>query len=86
VSSSPNEVTPHIFIRTSHLQPANFAIDHAKRLLQQYRATAGLLGQVNSGAEITSRLGSKRSSIFLRKNRRAISKLMNVANREIQRH
>ena len=26
VSSSPNEVTPHIFIRTSQLQPANFAI------------------------------------------------------------
>jgi hypothetical protein len=37
VSSSPDDVAHHMFIPTSRLQPRNFVINDAKRLLQQYR-------------------------------------------------
>jgi hypothetical protein len=37
VSSSRDDVTPHMFISTSRLQPENFMINDEKRLLQQYR-------------------------------------------------
>jgi len=37
VSSSRDDVTPHMFISTSRLQPGNFMINDEKRLLQQYR-------------------------------------------------
>jgi hypothetical protein len=40
VSSSRDDVAPHMFIRTSRLQLGNFAINDAKRLLQQYRPIA----------------------------------------------
>src|SRR6266516_7911691 len=40
-SSSGNEV-PHIFTRKSRLQPGEFLISSAKRLLQQYRHKADL--------------------------------------------
>ena len=40
VSSSRGDVTPHMFIRTARLQLGNFAINDAKRLLQQYRPIA----------------------------------------------
>jgi hypothetical protein len=36
-SLSPDDVAPHMFIPTSRLQPRNFVINDAKRLLQQYR-------------------------------------------------
>jgi hypothetical protein len=36
VSSSPCDEVPHIFIPKSHLEPREFLISSAKRLLQQY--------------------------------------------------
>src|SRR5947209_5923088 len=42
-SSSGNEV-PHIFTRKSRLQPGEFLVTSAKRLLQQYRPKADLEG------------------------------------------
>ncbi len=40
-SSSGNEV-PHIFTRKSRLQPGEFLVTSAKRLLQQYRHNSDL--------------------------------------------
>src|SRR2546426_4491588 len=40
-SSSGNEV-PHIFTRKSRLQPGEFLVTSAKRLLQQYRHKADI--------------------------------------------
>jgi hypothetical protein len=37
VSSSQNEVVPHINIRSPRLRPEKFVIGEAKRLLQHYR-------------------------------------------------
>jgi hypothetical protein len=37
VSSSLCDEVPHIFIPKSHLEPREFLISSAKRLLQQYR-------------------------------------------------
>jgi hypothetical protein len=37
VSSSRDDVPPHMFISTSRLQPGNFMINDEKGLLQQYR-------------------------------------------------
>src|SRR6266496_4010377 len=39
-SSSGNEV-PHIFTRKSRLQPGEFLVTSAKRLLQQYQGQSG---------------------------------------------
>src|SRR2546428_243033 len=41
VSLSSGDEVPHIFTRKSRLQPAEFLITSAKRLLQQYRHEAG---------------------------------------------
>src|ERR1019366_8185463 len=40
VSSSLCDEVPHIFIPKSHLEPREFLISSAKRLLQQYRTKA----------------------------------------------
>jgi len=40
VSSSLCDEVPHIFIPKSHLEPREFLISSAKRLLQQYRHLA----------------------------------------------
>jgi hypothetical protein len=40
VSSSLCDEVPHIFIPISHLEPREFLISSAKRLLQQYRHLA----------------------------------------------
>src|ERR1035437_2081810 len=40
VSSSLCDEVPHIFIPKSHLEPREFLISSAKRLLQQYRSLA----------------------------------------------
>src|ERR1035441_3399012 len=40
VSSSLCAEVPHIFIPKSHLEPREFLISSAKRLLQQYRSKA----------------------------------------------
>src|ERR1017187_5672840 len=40
VSSSLCDEVPHIFIPKSHLEPREFLISSAKRLLQQYRPIA----------------------------------------------
>jgi hypothetical protein len=40
VSSSLCDEVPHIFIPKSHLEPREFLISSAKRLLQQYRHIA----------------------------------------------
>src|ERR1039458_10270998 len=39
-SSSLCDEVPHIFIQKSHLEPREFLISSAKRLLQQYRTLA----------------------------------------------
>jgi hypothetical protein len=41
VSLSSGDEVPHIFTRKSRLQPGEFLISSAKRLLQQYRAQSG---------------------------------------------
>jgi hypothetical protein len=40
VSSSLCDEVPHVFIPKSHLEPREFLISSAKRLLQQYRHKA----------------------------------------------
>src|ERR1035437_6020488 len=42
VSSSLCDEVPHIFIPKSHLEPREFLISSAKRLLQQYRHLADI--------------------------------------------
>jgi hypothetical protein len=42
VSSSLCDEVPHIFIPKSHLEPREFLISSAKRLLQQYRHKADM--------------------------------------------
>src|ERR1017187_6594990 len=42
VSSSLCDEVPHIFIPKSHLEPREFLISSAKRLLQQYRHKADI--------------------------------------------
>ncbi|HZL69575.1 MAG TPA: hypothetical protein VFC29_19845, partial [Candidatus Limnocylindrales bacterium] len=42
VSSSLCDEVPHIFIPKSHLEPREFLISSAKRLLQQYRPKADI--------------------------------------------
>jgi hypothetical protein len=42
VSSSLCDEVPHIFIPISHLEPREFLISSAKRLLQQYRHKADM--------------------------------------------
>src|ERR1035437_8810865 len=44
VSSSLCDEVPHIFIPKSHLEPREFLISSAKRLLQQYRTRADKVG------------------------------------------
>src|ERR1019366_7832351 len=44
VSSSLCDEVPHIFIPKSHLEPREFLISSAKRLLQQYRHKADIRG------------------------------------------
>src|SRR5262249_16730427 len=41
VSLSSGDEVPHIFARKSRLQPGEFLITSAKRLLQQYRGRSG---------------------------------------------
>jgi hypothetical protein len=43
VSSSLCDEVPHIFIPKSHLEPREFLISSAKRLLQHYRPIATIL-------------------------------------------
>jgi hypothetical protein len=45
VSLSSGDEAPHIFTRKSHLQPGEFLITSAKRLLQQNLPKAALGGQ-----------------------------------------
>src|ERR1019366_7354096 len=42
VSSSLCDEVPHIFIPISHLEPREYLISSAKRLLQQYRTRANI--------------------------------------------
>jgi hypothetical protein len=42
VSLSSGDEVPHIFTRKSRLQPGEFLITSAKRLLQQYRREADM--------------------------------------------
>jgi hypothetical protein len=45
VSLSAGDEVPHIFTRKSRLQPGEFLITSAKRLLQQYRHKADIAMQ-----------------------------------------
>src|ERR1035437_1817866 len=59
VSSSLCDEVPHIFIPKSHLEPREFLISSAKRLLQQYRHKADIRGT----ATICQLLGVKRTTL-----------------------
>jgi hypothetical protein len=58
VSSSLCDEVPHIFIPKSHLEPREFLISSAKRLLQQYLPKA----EISDSAQLTHR--DQKKSIF----------------------
>ena len=71
MSLSSHDEVPHIFTRKSHLQPGEFLVTSAKRLLQQNRPTAALSNRsktlaysMTSSARASSDGGTSRPSSY----------------------